>query len=141
MLCIHMWMTLVRLRKEGKTGKSLTQLIYDNFQEDVEHRVRAAGVKVFMLISCSCFAREMDHSKACTIHQTNPPSWQRAKESGEQGHSGLAVILTQGMPDLWRALPEGAADGMSKSMKAFVEYPSKFWHFCCSLDFLCCRSG
>ena len=46
MLCIHMWMTLVRLRSEGKPGKSLTQNIYDNFQEDVEHRVRAAGVKV-----------------------------------------------------------------------------------------------
>ena len=46
MLCIHMWMTLVRLRSEGKPGKDLTQKIYDNFQEDVEHRVRAAGVKV-----------------------------------------------------------------------------------------------
>ena len=54
-LCLHMWMTLVRLRKEGKTGKSLTQLIYDNFQEDVEHRVRAAGVKVMHFYPSLCF--------------------------------------------------------------------------------------
>lgn len=46
MLCIHMWMTLVRLRSEGKPGKDLTQLVYDNFQDNVEHRVRAAGVMV-----------------------------------------------------------------------------------------------
>jgi cytochrome b pre-mRNA-processing protein 3 len=41
-----MWMLLVRLRAEGKPGKDLAQLIHENFQEDVEFRVRAAGVKV-----------------------------------------------------------------------------------------------
>jgi len=46
MLCIHMWLLLVRLRSEGKSGKELAQLIHENFQEDVEFRVRAAGVKV-----------------------------------------------------------------------------------------------
>ena len=45
-LCIHMWLCLVRLRSEQKAGKQLAQVIYENFQEDVEMRVRAAGVKV-----------------------------------------------------------------------------------------------
>ena len=48
-------MTLVRLRKEGAAGKSLTQLVYDNFQEDVEHRVRAAGVKVLVFAPYKTF--------------------------------------------------------------------------------------
>ena len=46
MLCLHVWLALVRLRAEGKDGKDLAQMMYDNFQEDVEIRVRAEGVKV-----------------------------------------------------------------------------------------------
>jgi cytochrome b pre-mRNA-processing protein 3 len=46
MLCLHIWMLLVRLRPEGSDGKKLAQLMYDDFQEDVEKRVRAAGVQV-----------------------------------------------------------------------------------------------
>jgi cytochrome b pre-mRNA-processing protein 3 len=45
-LCLHVWLVLVRLRPEGKDGKKLAQEFYDNFQEDVETRVRQAGVKV-----------------------------------------------------------------------------------------------
>ena len=41
-----MWLALVRLRVEAKDGKDLAQMMYDNFQEDVEIRVRAEGVKV-----------------------------------------------------------------------------------------------
>ncbi len=47
LLCLHVWLTLVRLRVEGKDGKDLAQIMYDNFQEDVEIRVRAEGVKVW----------------------------------------------------------------------------------------------
>ena len=46
MLCLHVWLLLVRLRAEGKDGKRLAQMLYDDFQDDVEVRVRAAGVKV-----------------------------------------------------------------------------------------------
>lgn len=46
LLCLHVWMTLVRLREEGKNGKDLAQMLYENFQDNVEHRVHAEGVKV-----------------------------------------------------------------------------------------------
>ena len=63
-LCIHMWLCLVRLRSEGKDGKQLAQVIYENFQEDVEMRVRAAGVKVcafaFPPVERTCESREDD---------------------------------------------------------------------------------
>ena len=50
MLCIHMWMLLVRLRSEGKDGKDLAQMMYESFQENVEARVRGEGVKVCSLL-------------------------------------------------------------------------------------------
>ena len=50
-LCIHVWLCLVRLRSENKAGKELAQVLYDNFQEDVEMRVRAAGVKASIFFS------------------------------------------------------------------------------------------
>lgn len=46
LLCLHVWLLLVRLRPEGPDGKKLAQMMYDNFQDDVEGRVRKAGVKV-----------------------------------------------------------------------------------------------
>ena len=46
MLCIHIWMLLVRLRSEGKDGKDLAQMMYEAFQDNVEARVRGEGVKV-----------------------------------------------------------------------------------------------
>ena len=64
MLSIHMWLCLVRLRAEGQEGKQLAQILYEDFTDDVEIRVRAAGVKVqaclllclrVMHCSCSCW--------------------------------------------------------------------------------------
>lgn len=46
MLCIHVWMLLLRLRAEAKEGADMAQMMYEDFQEDVEMRVRASGVKV-----------------------------------------------------------------------------------------------
>ena len=46
MLSLHVWLLLVRLRAEGEDGKRLAQMMYDNFQDDVEGRARTAGVKV-----------------------------------------------------------------------------------------------
>ncbi len=46
LLTLHVWLLLARLRQEGRDGKDLSQMLYDNFAEDVERRVRAEGVKV-----------------------------------------------------------------------------------------------
>lgn len=58
-LCLHIWLLLVRLRVEGKEGKQLAQMLYDDFQTDVEDRARAAGVRVRLakqltVRACSC---------------------------------------------------------------------------------------
>ncbi len=53
MLCLHVWMLLVRLRSEGKDGKDIAQMVYETFQDNVEARVRGEGVKVsFCLFQC-----------------------------------------------------------------------------------------
>ena len=46
LLCLHVWLALVRLRAEGRDGKDIAQMVYEDFQEDVERRVHAEGVKV-----------------------------------------------------------------------------------------------
>eukprot|EP00192_Tetraselmis_astigmatica_P013456 CAMPEP_0117655458 /NCGR_PEP_ID=MMETSP0804-20121206/4289_1 /TAXON_ID=1074897 /ORGANISM="Tetraselmis astigmatica, Strain CCMP880" /LENGTH=320 /DNA_ID=CAMNT_0005461809 /DNA_START=75 /DNA_END=1037 /DNA_ORIENTATION=- len=46
LISLHVWLCLTRLRLEGKQGQQVSQTLYDLFQEDVEARVRAAGVKV-----------------------------------------------------------------------------------------------
>ena len=45
-VCLHVWMCLGRLRKEGEDGKDFSQIFYDAFQDDVERRVHAEGVRV-----------------------------------------------------------------------------------------------
>lgn len=46
MTCVHVWMCLQRMRKEGPDGKEFSQIFYDAFQEDVERRVYEEGVRV-----------------------------------------------------------------------------------------------
>ena len=46
LLCLHVFMLLVRLRAEGNDGADLAQILYEGFQDDVELRVHAEGVKV-----------------------------------------------------------------------------------------------
>jgi hypothetical protein len=46
LLCLHLWLALVRLRAEGPAGKALAQALYEGFADEVEARVRAAGVRV-----------------------------------------------------------------------------------------------
>ena len=50
LLCLHVWLALVRLRAEGRDGKDIAQMIYEDFQDDVEKRVHAEGVKVTAVI-------------------------------------------------------------------------------------------
>jgi hypothetical protein len=38
--CLHIWMILVRLRKEGKHGKFVSQEVFDRFFEDELKQVR-----------------------------------------------------------------------------------------------------
>ena len=54
LLCLHVWLLLVRLRREGDDGRELAQILYEAFQDDVEIRVHAEGVKVTgFLHSCA----------------------------------------------------------------------------------------
>lgn len=48
MLSLHVWLVLQRLRGEdmGEAGKAVAQAMYDTFQDDVEYRVHAEGVRV-----------------------------------------------------------------------------------------------
>ena len=65
LLCLHVWLALVRLRVEAKDGKDLAQMMYDNFQEDVEVRVRAEGVKVSAsLLAVERFLTELSGVRA-----------------------------------------------------------------------------
>ena len=58
-----MWMLLVRLRSEGKDGKALAQMVYELFQENVEARVRAEGVKVSSDIVLECMLWSCTYSE------------------------------------------------------------------------------
>lgn len=46
LLCLHVWLVLQRLRGTGQEGKDVGQAMYDAFQDAVEMRARATGVKV-----------------------------------------------------------------------------------------------
>ncbi|KAL3700392.1 hypothetical protein R1sor_018414 [Riccia sorocarpa] len=48
-LLVHVWLTLVRLRAEGKDGAKVAQSLYELFNHDLEKRIVGEGVK--MLIS------------------------------------------------------------------------------------------
>ena len=50
LLCLHVWLLLVRLRREGDDGRELAQILYEAFQDDVEIRVHAEGVKVMFFL-------------------------------------------------------------------------------------------
>ncbi|KAK9786183.1 hypothetical protein WJX73_010833 [Symbiochloris irregularis] len=45
-MCIHVWLLLVRLRAEGDEGKELAQMVYENFTDKVEELVHKQGVVV-----------------------------------------------------------------------------------------------
>lgn len=43
MLVLHMWLSLGRLRSEGKDGAAMGQSLYDAFNHDLERRIIATG--------------------------------------------------------------------------------------------------
>ena len=45
MLVLHVWMCLVRFRSEEKDGPDFGQALYEVYNEDLERRVVAAGVR------------------------------------------------------------------------------------------------
>jgi hypothetical protein len=56
MLLLHMWLTLVRLRAEGKDGAKVGQTIYELFNHDLEKRIVAAGVSSYHQIVVLLFS-------------------------------------------------------------------------------------
>jgi len=44
MLVLYMWLSLCRLRSEGRDGGSMGQSLYDAFNHDLERRIIATGV-------------------------------------------------------------------------------------------------
>lgn len=44
MLVIYMWLSLCRLRSEGRDGGAMGQSLYDAFNHDLERRIIATGV-------------------------------------------------------------------------------------------------
>lgn len=48
MLVLHMWLSLGRLRSEGKDGAAMGQSLYDAFNHDLERRIIATGLKVLL---------------------------------------------------------------------------------------------
>ena len=78
-MCIHMWLLLVRLRAEGDDGKDLAQMLYEHFQEDVEAMVRAQGVTVRPLDSslgaCPSLDRMIIPGSTGKSHTPDQPLW------------------------------------------------------------------
>lgn len=79
MLCLHMWMLLVRLRSEGKDGKALAQMVYELFQENVEARVRAEGVKVSFDIVLECMLWSPAYSAVTQADPAHASHWQATR--------------------------------------------------------------
>ncbi|CAI8010822.1 Ubiquinol-cytochrome-c reductase complex assembly factor 1 [Geodia barretti] len=50
---LHMWLVMVRLRREGEDGQFLTKQLVEMFWEDVKQRPRALGVHSSSLIAKS----------------------------------------------------------------------------------------
>ncbi|KAG0581001.1 hypothetical protein KC19_4G217000 [Ceratodon purpureus] len=48
MLVLHMWLSLSRLRSEGRDGGVMGQSLYDAFNHDLERRIIATGLKVLL---------------------------------------------------------------------------------------------
>lgn len=48
MLVLYMWLSLCRLRSEGKDGGAMGQSLYDAFNHDLERRIIATGLKVLL---------------------------------------------------------------------------------------------
>jgi hypothetical protein len=46
MLVLYMWLSLCRLRSEGKDGGAIGQSLYDAFNHDLERRIIATGVSI-----------------------------------------------------------------------------------------------
>lgn len=48
MLVLYMWLSLCRLRSEGRDGGAMGQSLYDAFNHDLERRIIATGLKVLL---------------------------------------------------------------------------------------------
>ena len=105
MLSLHVWMVLKRLRLEGKPGKKISQIMYDEFQDDVEHMVRQAGVQVRLGKHLSELEKQFYGS--CTAYD---------RAIGNDAPETLAAAL-------WRNVyqGEGGRKGASERLARYVQ--------------------
>lgn len=122
MLCLHVWMVLKRLRLEGKPGKKISQIMYDEFQDDVEHMVRAAGVQVRLgkhlselekqfYGSCTAYDRAMGKDAREGLEGA---LWRNVYqgEAGKEAASGrLARYVQRGVASLAKTPSEAVLEG------------------------------
>mmetsp|Transcript_7959 Transcript_7959/g.23953 ORF Transcript_7959/g.23953 Transcript_7959/m.23953 type:complete len:258 (+) Transcript_7959:75-848(+) len=57
--CLHVWMIFVRLRREGKRGKAMSQEVFDRFWEDMTKQLVSLEVKS---ISLNTRTRELQNA-------------------------------------------------------------------------------
>jgi len=57
--CLHVWMVLVRLRREGNASKQIRQDVFDRFWQDITKQIHALGVKP---IALSARVRELQNA-------------------------------------------------------------------------------
>ena len=122
MFCLHVWMVLKRLRLEGKPGKKISQIMYDEFQDDVEHMVRAAGVQVRLgkhlselekqfYGSCTAYDRAMGKDAREGLEGA---LWRNVYqgEAGKEAASGrLARYVQRGVASLAKTPSEAVLEG------------------------------
>jgi cytochrome b pre-mRNA-processing protein 3 len=99
LLALHVWLILVRLRPEGADGKELAQIFYDTFQDDLEKRVRGAGVKVKVRGQLSELEKQFYGSSKAYDNAMK-------EEAGSVGES-LAAALQR---NIFQEAPEREAD-------------------------------
>lgn len=122
MLCLHVWMVLKRLRLEGKAGKKISQVMYDEFQDEVEHMVRAAGVQVRLgkhlselekqfYGSCTAYDRAMGREAREGLETALWRNVFQGEVGKEAASSRLAKYVQRGVASLSKTPSEAVLEG------------------------------
>ena len=83
LLSLHVWMLLVRLRADGDDGKTSAQLMYEEFTEDVEARLRATGVKVGGHVTLLASSHRHEPQLSAQARDFAGEDWQVPRRAGE----------------------------------------------------------
>eukprot|EP00297_Palpitomonas_bilix_P010460 CAMPEP_0113888030 /NCGR_PEP_ID=MMETSP0780_2-20120614/12601_1 /TAXON_ID=652834 /ORGANISM="Palpitomonas bilix" /LENGTH=255 /DNA_ID=CAMNT_0000876745 /DNA_START=30 /DNA_END=797 /DNA_ORIENTATION=+ /assembly_acc=CAM_ASM_000599 len=101
---LHLWMVLVRLRREGEYGKDLGQGLYDVFWEDMTKVVKDAGVKGRILTD-----------QLSRLQEAFYGAWHAFDEGLESSDPVLAVAL-------WRNIYERRDDVSLVELERMTQY-------------------